>query len=71
MRNIMDEFYTPKQVAESLQVSTRTIINLIKNGKMNAVIVGGSTRNTYRIYQKELDRFMAENYHKSSKEEDE
>lgn len=66
----MDEFYTPKQVADSLRVSTRTILNLIKSGKMKAIIVGGLKRNTYRIYQKELDRFMAENYEKSTSDDD-
>ncbi len=58
----MDVFYTPKEVAKSLKVSTRTVINLIKSGKMKAVAVSGSKRNTYRIYVKEIDRFMAENY---------
>ena len=58
----MDDFYTPKQIAESLKVSSRTVINLIKSGKIKAVIVGGTKRNTYRVYEKELDRFMAENY---------
>lgn len=60
----MDKFYSPQQVAESLNVSSRTILNLIRDGKIKAVIVGGTKRITYRIYEKELDRFMAENYEK-------
>ena len=62
----MDKFYTPQEVAKSLNVSSRTILNLIRDKKIKAVIVGGTKRITYRIYEKELDRFMAENYEKLS-----
>ena len=60
----MDKFFTPKQLAEVLNVHSRTVINLIKGGKIKAVAIGGIKRTTYRIYEKELDRFMAENYEK-------
>lgn len=62
MSIMLDKFYTPQEIGDALQVSSRTIINLIKAGKMRAVIVGGIKRNTYRIYEKELSRFIAENY---------
>lgn len=65
----MDKFLTTKQFAEILNVSPRTITNLIKDGKIRAVVIGGSKRITYRIYEKELDRFMAENYDKFGGEE--
>tara|TARA_R110002126_G_scaffold100368_2_gene231868 strand:+ start:519 stop:737 length:219 start_codon:yes stop_codon:yes gene_type:complete len=60
----MDKFYTTKEFAEILSVSSRTVLNMINTGKIRAVIVGGEakSRKTYRIYSKELDRFMAENY---------
>lgn len=66
----MDKFYTTKELGNILNVSPRTIINLIKTGKIKAVIIGGVKRTTYRIYEKELDRFMAENYERANCERD-
>ena len=37
---------------------------MIRKGKLKAVEVGGSERITFRIYEKEIDRFMAESYEK-------
>lgn len=62
----MDKFFTPKEIANSLSVSTRTVINMIRTGKLRAVNVAGLKRMTYRVYEKELDRFIAENYERSN-----
>lgn len=37
---------------------------MIREGRLKAVEVGGSERITFRIYEKEIDRFMAESYEK-------
>lgn len=57
-------FITVKDMANILKVSTKTISNMIKSGKLKAVEVGGEERITYRIFEKEILRFMAENYEK-------
>jgi excisionase family DNA binding protein len=63
----MDEFYSPGELASALKVSSRTIYNMIRAGKIKAVEIGVGIgeRITYRIYKKELDRFIAENYQKN------
>jgi excisionase family DNA binding protein len=68
--NDLDEFYTTKELGSILKVTSRTIINMIKSGKIRAVIVGGSKRTTFRIYKKELDRFMAVNYARGNHDRD-
>lgn len=58
-----DEFYTPEEVAEIFKISRRAVLDLIRSGKLKSVKIGvGKIRNTYRIYKKEIDRFIAENY---------
>lgn len=68
--NKLDEFYTTKELGRILKVTPRTIINMIKSGKIRAVIVGGSKRTTFRIYKKELERFMAVNYERGNNDRD-
>ena len=60
---MFDKFMTPDEIAKLLKVKRRVILNLIRNGKIRAVVVGsGEKRKTYRVYEKEIERFMAENY---------
>ena len=58
----MEKFWTPDQFAKVLNVTPRTVINLIHDGKIHAVVVGGKRRTRYRIFPNELDRFMSENF---------
>ena len=58
----MDRFYTADDLAVLLKCSYRTVLNLIKCGKLRAVNVGTYKRPTWRIYDGELQRFMAESY---------
>lgn len=66
----MDKFFTVKDVSQIFRVSTRTISTMIREGRLKAVAIGGSKRVTYRIYEKEIDRFMAENYETIGKKND-
>lgn len=65
----MDNYLTPSEVAKGLKVHRRTVINMIQKGILKAVIVSGEKRKTYRIWEKELDRFMSENYERYEKDE--
>lgn len=51
------EFYTVEQVAELLRVHWQTILNYIKNGRLNAVKLGKG----YRISKDALEAFIKEN----------
>lgn len=51
----MSEFYTVKQVAQLLQVSPKTIYDLVWKKKLAAVKVGYLVR----ISQEALDRYLA------------
>ena len=64
---LMDKFYTIKEVANILSVSPRTVRNMIKTGRIRGVDVSGIVSITYRILDKELDRFVAVNYEKLRK----
>ena len=60
----MDEFLTPKEVATILKISKRSVINMIQNKKIKALILSGEKRFQYRILRGELDRMIAEEYQK-------
>jgi excisionase family DNA binding protein len=49
-----NSFYTVLQVAELLQVHWQTVLNYIKNGKLEAVKLGKG----YRISREALDIFI-------------
>ena len=61
-----DRYLKPSQVAKIFQISTRTVIHMIEDGRIRAVTIRGNKRNTYRILEKELDRFVAEEYERQS-----
>lgn len=52
-----NSYYTVGQVAELLQVHWQTILNYIKNGKLEAVKLGKG----YRITKEALDKFTNQN----------
>jgi len=58
----MDIFYTTREVAKMLKVNHRTITKLIYQGKIRAVNVGSDKKPMWRIYDGELQKFMADNY---------
>ena len=55
-----DEFITPQQVADILKIGKRTVLNLIRDGKLQHTIISGEKRKTYRIYRADIERFVAE-----------
>ena len=59
-----DKYLRPKEVAVILQVTQRTVINMIHDGKIRAVVISGKKRKSYRILSCELDRFTAIEYEK-------
>lgn len=52
-----NEFLTVEQVAKTLQVHWQTILNYIKNGKLEALKLGKG----YRISQKAISEFVKKN----------
>lgn len=55
----MDKLYTPKQVAEILQINWRTVLNYIKSGKLKALKLGRG----FRIEEKDLRAFIDRGKH--------
>ena len=64
MAHIMKEFYTTSEFAEFLSVDKRTVIKLIKAGKLNAVNISSGNKPSYRILCKEYLRFISEENNK-------
>lgn len=61
----MDErFYTPKQVADILQVHQYTILKWIREGKIRALKLG----RVYRTTESELRAFLGQTAHDSAQE---
>jgi excisionase family DNA binding protein len=58
----MKEYLTSQQVAKILQISRRSVWNMIHDGRLKAVIISGDKRKSYRILRGELDRFVAKQY---------
>lgn len=65
---MVDKFYTPEQLATILMIHPRTVLKLINKKLIIAINVGAGKRPYWRIYDKELQRFMAENYEKIKNE---
>jgi excisionase family DNA binding protein len=51
-----DRLLTTKEVADELKVSERWVTKQIQDGKLQAIDLGKG----YRIYRRELDRFIKE-----------
>lgn len=62
-----NSFYTVEQVADLLQVHWQTVLNYIKNGKLEAVKLGRG----YRISQGSLDGFIKQNLSRQTNSKDE
>lgn len=58
----MEKFYTVSELAKLLNCSKRTVLRLIAKWKIKAVNLGGGNRPSWRIYDGELQRLMAESY---------
>lgn len=58
----MDKYYSPKELAKMLSVSHRTVLKLIKSGKLRALNVGAGERPIYKILDGEYQRFIREEY---------
>ena len=50
----MEDYYTPREVADKLKVNTRTLYRWIHEGKLKAVKVG----ELWRISETELSRIL-------------
>jgi len=53
----MAEYYTPKQIAEKLNVHPRTIRRWIREGRLRAIQPGPRT---YRIAKEDFESFLEE-----------
>jgi putative molybdopterin biosynthesis protein len=54
---MIDEFYTPLEVAKMLRVTRTTIYEHIKSGQLKAIRVG----NRYRITEAHLEEYIRQN----------
>ncbi len=65
MLGVMDErFYTPKQVADILQVHQYTVLKWIREGKLRALKLG----RVYRTTESELRAFLGQTAHDSAQQ---
>ncbi len=55
-KQITTDFYSIKEFALKLGVHHNTIRNAIKNGRINALRIGGGRNSVYRIPHSEIDR---------------
>lgn len=60
----MEEYFTPKELAQLLKVHHRTIRRLINDGKLNAVDVGTEKKPLWRIMSGSWELFLRENWEK-------
>lgn len=59
-----DKFYTVAEMAKILKVDVRTIAKLIKKKRLLAVNIGTEKRASWRIFEGQYRKFLAENYDK-------
>lgn len=59
------EYLTPQDVALILQVNPKTVLKMIRDGKLMAIEIAGEKRKTFRILSGELDRFNAREYNRN------
>ena len=57
-----EKFYTITEIANSLNISPRTVSSLIKKGKLFAVNIGTGKRQHWRVYDGQFQKFLAESY---------
>lgn len=50
----MENYYTPKEVADKLKLNVRTLYKWIREGKLNAVKLG----DVWRIPESEINRLL-------------
>lgn len=55
MNNLSENFLTPKQIAEILQLNIITIYSYIRNKQLVAIKFG----RTYRVTKDDLDNFLS------------
>jgi len=61
-----DRYYTPSELAKILRVNPRTIVSLIRSGKLEALDVGTGKRSHWRIYEGQYRKFLASSYNSGS-----
>jgi excisionase family DNA binding protein len=55
--NHVSDVLTVDQVAKELQIHSKTVYQLIKDGRLKAMNVGTKSRTSYRIDRKDLEDF--------------
>lgn len=61
---MQDEFLKIAEVAQQLRVTSKTVLNMIRDGRLKGVAISNGPRKHYRILKGELDRYVAEQYQK-------
>lgn len=50
----MPKFYTPQEVSEMFKITDKTVRNWIRNGELDAIVVG----KTYRIPEESIKKLI-------------
>lgn len=58
----MPKFYTPQEVSEMFKITDKTVRNWIRNGELDAIVVG----KTYRIPEESIKTLIKRNEVKSN-----
>lgn len=53
----MPKFYTPQEVSEMFKITDKTVRNWIRNGELDAIVVG----KTYRIPEESIKTLIKRN----------
>jgi excisionase family DNA binding protein len=64
-----EKYYTIHELADLLKVNQRTIVTLIKDGRLMALNVGTKKRAHWRIYEGHYLAFLADSYEKHTGEQ--
>lgn len=60
MKNELQTFLTPPEIAKSLRVSPEKVVAWIRDGRLKAINVSNQTRPRYRVSHKDLNAFLKE-----------
>lgn len=59
---IQSEWLTAEEAARYLKIKTRTLLGWVRQGKMKACALSGTTRRVWRFRQQDLDAALLESH---------
>ena len=58
--NKKEKYYTPKEIADSLGVTSAAVTNWLNQGKLRGFRLGGSKRSRWKIKGEDVFKFVEE-----------